>query len=580
MRLQHHVVVGVVGDRAARGHRGEAGAAPGAQLAVDDVAVQVRASPAPPGRESSGEHRQERPPSVAGEVAIRPGAAHGREQGVLAPVLGRDHGHGLLRKDVERRLGHVQRVQFAAPNRVQDGGALHELVAGEREQPALRGAAHGVTGTSRPLQEGRDGSRRTKLADQIDVPDVDPQLQRGGGHQRLQLAGLEPLLGREAAFARETAVVGGDMLLAERLGQRPRHPLRHAAGVDEHERGAVRLDEGAESPVDLGPDLAGHHRLERRLRKLQREVALALMADVDDGALARPGTVAAGEEAGDGVDRALGRGQPDAGDGPPGERIQAFEREREVGAALVAGDGVDLVDDRGADVREHGAPALAGEQDVERLRRGHQDVRRLPAHGFARRARGVSGAHHGADARAGLTGSGKPPVDAFERHLQVPVHVVAERLEGRDVEHAGGVRERTPAAVPHQGVDGGEEPGQCLAGAGGRRDERVPARRHRLPRLLLARGGLAQVRGEPGRDGGVESVRSFRRRIGRRLDHPRFERHRTLASRMRPSRCRRISRRRESITPGCRPSRFGRPLSRFGNRDAIGGSRASTSCAT
>ena len=259
-------------------------------------------------------------------------------------------------------------------------------------------------------------------------------------------------------------------------------------------------------PVDLGPHLSGHHRFERGFRQLQREVALPGVAGVDDGAPARPAVLAAGEEAGDGLDGALGRGQSDAGDGPPGERVQAFEGEREVGAALVAGDGVDLVDDGGADAREHGAPAFAREQDVERLRRRHQDVRRLPAHGLARGARGVAGTHHGADARARLAGFGEHPVDAFERHLQVPVHVVAERLERRDVEHAGGVGERSPAAVAHQGVNGGEKAGERLAGARGRRDERVSARGHRLPSLLLARGGLTQVRGEPGCDGGVESV--------------------------------------------------------------------------
>ena len=250
--------------------------------------------------------------------------------------------------------------------------------------------------------------------------------------------------------------------------------------------------------VDLGPHLPGHHRFERGFRQLQREVALPGVAGVDDGAPARPAVVAAGEEAGDGLDGALGRGQSDAGDGPPGERVQAFEGEREVGAALVAGDGVDLVDDGGSDAGEHGAPALAREQDVERLRRRHQNVRGLPAHGLARRARGVAGAHHGADARAGLAGFGERAVDALQRHLQVLVHVVAEGLERGDVEHPRRIRERRPAAVADQRVDGGEEPGQRLAGAGGRGDERVPARRHRLPRLLLARGRGAEVRGEPG----------------------------------------------------------------------------------
>ena len=507
MRFEHHVVVGVVGDRAARGHGGEAGAAPGAQRAVDDVAVQVRGTPSAPGRESAGEHRQQRAPPFAGEVPVGVCAAHRGEQCLLAPVLGRDHRHRLLREHVQRMGGHVQTVQLAAPHRVEDRGAFDELVPGQREQPGLRRAADRVAGAPGPLQEGRDRARRAELADEVHVADVDPQLQGGGGHQHLEIPGLEPLLGREPALAREAAVMGGHVLLPQRFGERPRHPLRHAAGVDEQQRGAMRLDERAQPPVDLAPDLAGHHRFEGGFGQLQREIALAAVAGVDDGALARPARlVAAGEEVGDGPDRALGRGQADAGEGPSGQRVQALQREREMRAALVAGDGVDLVHDRGLRAREHGPPALAGEEDVERFRRRHQDVRRLPAHGLARRARGVAGAHHGADAGAGLPGLGKGAVDARERHFQVLVHVVAERLERRDVDHPGRVGQRRPAAVPDQGVDGGEEPGQGLARAGGGGDEGVAARRHRVPGLGLAGGGGAEGRLEPGGDGGMEAV--------------------------------------------------------------------------
>ena len=183
--------------------------------------------------------------------------------------------------------------------------------------------------------------------------------------------------------------------------------------------------------------------------------------------------------------------------GPAGQRVQTLQREREMRPALVAGDGVDLVHDHGAGAGEHGASALAGEEDVERFRRGHQDVGRLPAHGLARCARGVAGAHHGPDAGAGFPGLGEGAVDAGERHLQVLVHVVAERLERRDVDHPGRVGERRPAAVPDQGVDGGEESGQRLAGAGGGGDQCVPARRHRFPCLRLAGGRCAEGRLEP-----------------------------------------------------------------------------------
>ena len=510
MRLEHDVVVGVVGNGAARGHRGETGAAPGPQLAVDDVAVQVRGAPAAPGREPAGEHRQELAPLLAVEIAVGPRPLDGGEHRVFVPALGRDHRDHLLGKDVERLAWNVEPVELPAPHPVEDGGALDELVPGQRKQPALRRAVHGVAGTPGALQEGRDRARGAELAHEIDVADVDPELQRGGGDQRLEIAGLEPLLRDQPALAGQAAVVRGDVLLPERLGQRARHPLRHAPGVDEHERGAVRLDEGAQPAIHLGPYLAGHHRFERRVGQLQREVALAAVAGVDDGALARPARVAAGEEVRDGLDRALGRGQPDAGDGAPGQRVQAFEREREVGAALVAGDGVDFVDDRGAGAREHGPSALAGEEDVERLRRRHQDVRRLPAHGLAGRGRGVAGAHHGPYPRARLSGLGERAIDAFERHLQVLVHVVAERLERGDVEHPGRIGQRRAAARAHQRVDGGEESGQRLARAGGRGDEGVTARGHRLPGLFLARGRGAETRGEPRRHGGVESGEGHR----------------------------------------------------------------------
>ena len=70
-----------------------------------------------------------------------------------------------------------------------------------------------------PLQEARDRARRAELADQVDVADVDAELERGGRDQRLQLAALEPLLGVEPLLLGEAAVMRGDLVLAEALGQ-------------------------------------------------------------------------------------------------------------------------------------------------------------------------------------------------------------------------------------------------------------------------------------------------------------------------------------------------------------------------
>ncbi len=93
------------------------------------------------------------------------------------------------------------------------------------------------------------------------------------------------------------------------LGQLAGHPLGQPAGVDEDQRRAVRADQLGEAVVDLPPDLARHHRFERRGRHLERQIAGAAVAGVDDRALAAFG---ADQKSRHGLDRLLRRRQADA----------------------------------------------------------------------------------------------------------------------------------------------------------------------------------------------------------------------------------------------------------------------------
>ena len=104
------------------------------------------------------------------------------------------------------------------------------------------------------------------------------------------------------------------------------------------------------------------------------------------------GAVVAAEEAGDLVERALGGRQADALDGPVGDGVEALEGERQVGAALGGGQGVDLVDDHGLDAPQ-GLAGRRGEHQVERLGRGDEQVGRVAQHAPALVGRGVAGAH-------------------------------------------------------------------------------------------------------------------------------------------------------------------------------------------
>ena len=191
-------VVGDLGNGAAAGDGRQPGALAGPQPAVDAVAVQVGAMPAALRRDAFAEHLQHRVVIVARQVAIRIRPAAQLEERVLVPVVAGDGGDDLLGQDVQRRTRDLDAVEPALADRADQGQAFEQLVAAQREQPALRHQAQRVPGPADALQERGDRARRAELADQVDVADVDAQLQRRRGHDRLQAALLEPLL-RSAA---------------------------------------------------------------------------------------------------------------------------------------------------------------------------------------------------------------------------------------------------------------------------------------------------------------------------------------------------------------------------------------------
>jgi hypothetical protein len=145
-----------------------------------------------------------------------------------------------------------------------------------------------------------------------------------------------------------------------------------------------------------------------------------------------------------------------------------------VAAALAAGDGVDLVDDHGAHGGQHGAAAVRSQQHVQRLRRRHQDVRRALRMAL-RSAVVVSPVRTAVRMPCGgmPMAASWPPMPSSGA-LQVDADVVRQRLQGRDVQHLGFVRQRRRPRSRAPGVDRGQEGGQGLAGAGRRGDQRAP----------------------------------------------------------------------------------------------------------
>jgi hypothetical protein len=97
------------------------------------------------------------------------------------------------------------------------------------------------------------------------------------------------------------------------------------------------------------------------------------------------------EEAGYFFQGPLSGGEADALNGFLDESFQALEREREMRAALGGDEGVNLVDDNGFDGAE-GFGSLRGEQQVERLGGGDENVGWLAGEAGALALGGVAGA--------------------------------------------------------------------------------------------------------------------------------------------------------------------------------------------
>jgi hypothetical protein len=175
-----------------------------------------------------------------------------------------------------------------------------------------------------------------------------------------------------------------------------------------------------------------------------------------------------------------------------------------VRAALRAGDGMNLVDDDGAERAEHRSAAHAREQDVERLRRRDEDVRRLAQHPGARGGRRVAGADGDADLGELLAVLLEAVLQLGERQLEVALDVVVERLERRDVEEMDRVGERRLQTVGDELVELVQERREGLAGAGWGKDEGIGAGGDGGPAGALGRGWLAEGLGEPGSDERME----------------------------------------------------------------------------
>ncbi len=173
-------------------------------------------------------------------------------------------------------------------------------------------------------------------------------------------------------------------------------------------------------------------------------------------------------------------------------------------ATLTAGHRVDLVDDHGAHLREHGAAAVGTEQHIQRFRRGDEDMGRPPAHGAAFGLRSIARAHGRTDAVRRQVQRLQLTADAFQRRQQVDLDVVGQGLQWRHIQNAGFVGQRRFAAFAHQRVDRGQKGGQRLSRSGRGGDQRRQSLLDQRPGTSLRLGRASKSRCKPACDSGMK----------------------------------------------------------------------------
>ena len=166
-------------------------------------------------------------------------------------------------------------------------------------------------------------------------------------------------------------------------------------------------------------------------------------------------------------------------------------------AALVIGDGVNFIDNHRFHIAQDGAALLRRQQNVERLGRGDENVRRPLQHQAPVFHQRVARANRGANLRHQQAAIGRHLQNFPERHFEIFLNVVAEGLEGRNVENFGAVAQLASQRFADETVNTGQKSGQRFARSGGSRDQRSMAGKDVRPTLLLRFGRRREARREP-----------------------------------------------------------------------------------
>ncbi len=299
------------------------------------------------------------------QVAVRVGAADEAIRVVLETRLQRGHAKNVLTEHVERLVGDAEQFALVGPPaRAGDGGFQQLRGVGGEHQAALH-TARLVAGAANALQEAHHVAGRVDQDNEVHAADVDAEFQARTAYDGAEPAGLEVALDLAPPRRSQRGVVDRDLLVQVGHGatQSPRQLFGQPARVGKNQGCAVtshvRLDgrdQFREKPSLIRQRL--HDHFDFGLVGDGREVATPAVADK--------------EASGVGEGRRRG-GKADALEAGAGQFFQAFQAERQVGAALAPRQGVNFIDDDPAQAGEQRAAQRLGQEHGQTFGRRQED---------------------------------------------------------------------------------------------------------------------------------------------------------------------------------------------------------------
>src|SRR6266702_1687561 len=168
------------------------------KLAVNAVAQQVRAVASAAGFDAFAEQLDDLVEELAAKVAVRIRAPQYAVERIFIPGLSADAGDDLLHQHVNRLRRDFELIEFSGTHLADQRGLFEQVVARRREEAAFGNRSTPVARPANALHGDSDRARARDLADEIDIPDIDSQLQRRGGDENADFAVLQALLGIQA----------------------------------------------------------------------------------------------------------------------------------------------------------------------------------------------------------------------------------------------------------------------------------------------------------------------------------------------------------------------------------------------